>query len=313
MFKHYAQVASYPPNSALSDNQSKVEYEITHNLIKTGDDDNDVRNLHRLLTHPMITNHASLEYVERLRGIKPYYKPSPVHPAANMTRPVTWYMDDENLVLRERDVNWRLRLTPGLDSYVESAVKGKAQAFNGPGGLARHEDELKSSMAITDPHAFTDPVSQELVRPVLDKTQYFYHASDVTRHIIGVPFEINGRTGIAEIAFDDITYIKQTGDAHTPLKSFYRLCQFEVEYANPESDGHKHIAEAMGLSHFSKEEIAQGLHYAVDLVLSAAKNLGIDLIPSDDSKGCIGFKQLALDQGLPKATPPLRTFPSYTP
>jgi len=297
-------------NSVSSSPENKLEYEITYNLVKSDSHEKDQSNLQAIINHPVIAQNSCQEFIDLLCHSK-YYRPAQWRHAMR-TNPVTWYMDTADLDLRARNVNFRCRVTPYLPDHFELAVKGKAQAFNGPGGLLRHEDELHTARMVLDPTSFTDAVSTELLVPAHGKDTYFFFASDVERTLVSFMAEINGKRAIAEAAFDDINYIVQTNNPDQPLASFYRLCQIETEYVNPASSVHQAAAKRLGLGHLDKDEVEQLLKMATNRIEAAVSDLAIAIEPSDLSKGCIGFEQLAKYQGREKAVPAVK-FPAHAP
>lgn len=299
------------PAQAAAPAPQKAEYEVTDNFVFSGCHDNDEFNLHRLINHPSIMTSASRDYVDQLKG-KKFYRPSP-YPHALTTSPQTWYLNTARQALRGTD-NLRVRFTPYLPNYFELAVKGKAVGFNGPGGLSRHEDELHTDYPQFDPMAFTDPVSQEILAPILRDSNgdrrklFFFLATNVDRYTVGIEGMVNGKKGMSEIAFDIIRYQYHGDKADEPLVTFHRLCQNEREYMNPHSDIHKDFCAKMGYEMFKPKEIEMLLHQSSELVRDAAKDLGIGLEPCPQSKGQIGFEELARHQGMKVAQPPQRRF-----
>lgn len=292
----------------------KAEYEVTNNFA-SGCPDQDVENLRQLVNHPSIVARASHAYVEQLQGEKFYLKGLYDH--SLMTRPQTWYLNTKDQALRGTD-NLRVRFTPYLRNYYELAVKGKASIFNGPGGLSRHEDELVTSHLQLDPRAFTDPTSQEILAPLLadinnGKGIFFFFATKVERHLVGIEGEVNGKKAMCEAAFDIIEYQCNGHDPDEPLITFSRLCQSEREYMNPYSDLHKEFCHNMGYHEIlTIPEIEILLHESSELIYNAANELGIKLDPCLYSKGQIGFMELARHQGLTQAVPPQERFPACT-
>ena len=290
----------------------KAEYEVTDNFVSAGCPDQDELNLHRLINHPQIIGHASHDYVEQLKG-KKFYRESP-YPHALRTSPQTWYLNTARQALRGTD-NLRVRFTPYLPNYFELAVKWTAVGFNGPGGLSRHEDELHTDSLLLNPDAFTDPVSREILEPIMTNSKgerrklFFFLASNVDRYTVGIEGTVNGKKGMSEIAFDVIRYQYHGDKTDEPLVTFYRLCQNEREYMNPHSDIHKDFCAKMGYEMFKPKEIEMLLHQSSELVRNAAKDLDIELEPCPQSKGQIGFEQLARHQGMKVAKPPQSRFP----
>lgn len=296
----------FTPAASLLPAPTKAEYEVTDNIVHSGCHDRDEENLKRLLNHPDIVARASAPYVEKLRG-KKFYRASEYDHALK-TLPQTWYLNTKDQALKGTD-NLRVRFTPYLDKYFELAVKGKAAKFNGPGGLLRHEDEIHSGFLQLDPRAFTDPVSREIVNPLVDQTIHFFHLTSVTRYLVGIEDEVNGQKGMSEIAFDIIRYQHHTDHPDEPLRTFFRLCQNEREYLNPNSDLHRPFCQEMGYEMMQPEEIERLLDQSSKIVRTAAQDLGIDMEPCPYSKGQIGFAELGRAQGRVLAAPPSLRFP----
>lgn len=289
---------------------AKTEFEITYNLKQSRNPQTDIDNLRAIAkiisadADPAITAVVCDEV---------YSRKIPGMPAARLSNPITWYADTAEQDLQEQGTNFRGRIAAfSAKLWFQLAVKGDAQKFNGPGGLARHEDEITQIGRIHfNPASFSDPVSRRLLAVLNERDAHLYFSTDVERIHIPIIENSDGGRGVAEIAFDAIRYKVQTENPQEPLVTFHRLCQVETEYMNPRSEAHYEMGQQLGLRTLDEAHIEQVLQAATRRWMTVAEKLGIEVEASDPSKGCIGFQKLAEYQGLAKAVPPRPNMPVH--
>lgn len=215
-------------------------------------------------------------------------------------RPVSWYVDDKNRSLSNKDktIRSRFSLVNGvLLPEVQHCVKGDAIAFSGSSGTVRLEDEVKNENKRFSPEFFSDPRTVAMLEAVKPEDFHLHFATDVKRHILGIVDTNHGQRSLFEIAFDHSRYIAPDGRGHN--RKFHEQYEIEIEYVHPlkKSGELGRIAQQMDLSILTTPEVDAAMARIARSVQKTAKKLEISMKPEAISKGKRGFIELEAQGG----------------